>query len=240
MPTIRIPLHSRKYPGRFTLIDEEDYELVNQYRWCPNVRPHTTYAVASPGLRLHRLILGVSDSSILVDHINHDGLDNRRDNLRVASTHQNIWNSRPRGGSSSRFRGVRWHPRAGRWCVANSTGGVAKDYGSFLDEVLAGHVADRVARKVYGEYAYLNFPDSPITDQELDAWIERDRELRRQIDHQKRLGNTKARKLTEEQVEQIRRRYQKGVPGSGCPALAREFGVSTRTIQFIINGETWR
>lgn len=93
--------------GKHALVDDEDFELVNKYNWCVHndkVRAKLFYAVChqknkKSNLRMHRFILKVNSKEI-VDHINCNGLDNRKENLRIVTNQQNQWNR------SNKNRGV--------------------------------------------------------------------------------------------------------------------------------------
>lgn len=167
MPTREIPLSSRKYPGLVALIDEADYELVGQFQWRPSVCGESlVYARANPNTEagqgsvlLHRLLLGLTgDSSrnLVGDHINRDGLDNRRSNLRTCEQSSNLWNRRSNQRGSSKFKGVHWH--ATKWCVQISCNNKRLHLGSFDNEVIAALAYDAAARELHGEFARLNFP----------------------------------------------------------------------------------
>lgn len=97
--------------GLVALLDEEDYWLAQPYRWKPAPGGRTRYAVTKdPWGRtssLHRLILRPKASQE-VDHINGDGLDNRRINLRLCSHQQNSCNMKPIEGTTSPYKGVAW------------------------------------------------------------------------------------------------------------------------------------
>jgi hypothetical protein len=91
--------------GKVALIDDDDYALVKDHRWCADFLVHTWYVVAHvPGsgasgrggrtVYMHRLLLGERAEGKQVDHINHDGLDNRRVNLRAVTQHANMQNRR--------------------------------------------------------------------------------------------------------------------------------------------------
>lgn len=174
MSTIRIPLNSRKYPGLYALIDEADYELVGQYRWHPKVAESGNIYAATTDrtkgqkitIRMHRLIAG-ADSSEFVDHANMDGLDNRRDNLRIATRSENNANRPGRykdGALTSRYRGVyretdtrRNTPRSfwkAKCCAKNRV--VLHAY--FPTEIEAALAYDEAARQHQGKFARLNFP----------------------------------------------------------------------------------
>ncbi|MEJ7902101.1 MAG: hypothetical protein WKF63_09650, partial [Thermomicrobiales bacterium] len=112
---VLIPLNVRIVPAMSVIVDPEDAERVAQYAWHP-VRPSTKtaraifyamrskYQVEIP-LYMHRLIAGIDDPKVKVDHRNYNGLDNRRCNLRVVTSQQNNFNSRPHAVATSRFKG---------------------------------------------------------------------------------------------------------------------------------------
>ena len=105
--------------------------------------------------RMHQLITGWS----LTDHIDRNGLNNQRSNLRVATGRQNGLNSRSPGGGS-RYKGVQWHKQARRWRARIRAHGVNYELGCYRNEADAGRAYDAAARELFGEFAYLNFPDS--------------------------------------------------------------------------------
>jgi hypothetical protein len=163
---VEIPLYGKKAAGRVALVDQADANLVLRNRWHVyevrrSGRTHGPYASAfNRGIggivSMHKLITGWP----LTDHLNHDGLDNRRQNLRPATTSQNRQNQRPPIGGSSRFKGVSWHKRSRKWVA--QMGGEQHYLGSFASEEDAARAYDCAARQAYGEFAYLNFPDEVI------------------------------------------------------------------------------
>ena len=101
--------------GYVAIVDDEDFERVAQYNWSASCKKHTIWDVRRPcpnsrkNIYLHRFILDVTDPKIQVDHRNHNGLDNRRSNLRVTGRAGNVHNTRKRvPPTSSRFKGVNW------------------------------------------------------------------------------------------------------------------------------------
>lgn len=158
MGTIKIPLHSRKYPNLYALIDEEDYELVRQYRWNPDTRSRTVYAQTQIGQKtvyLHRLLVG-PDSSGHVDHANQDGLDNRRSNLRVCTQSENNRNSRI-PVSKTGYRGVE-RTVSGKYRAYIYENNRRVLIGLFDLPEIAAIARDEMARKIHGDFAVLNFP----------------------------------------------------------------------------------
>jgi hypothetical protein len=103
---------------------------------------------------MHQLITGYPRT----DHKNHDGLDNRRRNLRAATVAQNQQNARSHLGSTSRYKGVSWNSKQRRWIAAIRHQGNAKRLGTFGVEKDAALAYDRAAQELFGEFAVLNFP----------------------------------------------------------------------------------
>ena len=159
-----IPLHGRKAAGRVVLVDDSDYGLVMQYRWhvfeqVRKGRVHGPYAITSVNhsrekhlvVYMHKLLTGWP----LVDHIDGNGLNNQRSNLRAATNSQNLRNSGPRGGSSQ-FKGV-FRYRNGRWQSSIMVDGKSTHLGYFVEEVEAALAYDAAALRLHGPFARLNF-----------------------------------------------------------------------------------
>jgi len=149
--------------GYEAIVDNEDHDLVSQYTWQVwDYNHRNIYATATDRtngkktIRMHRLIMNPEDG-MEVDHINGNGLDNQRENLRVCSVAENRRNRRSNRNSTSRFVGVsydKWRgERPSKW--AASIGG--KRIGYFKTEKEAAQAYDRVAKEKYGEFANLNF-----------------------------------------------------------------------------------
>ena len=133
-------------------VDEEDWDLVYD-RW------HLTskgYARSARGL-MHRIILGLTrDDHRQVDHENHDKLDNRRENLRIATRVQNGANrGKFKGTYSSQYKGVSRHWN--KWQAVIRIDGKLYRLGFFDDEVSAAQAYDQAALNAWGEYASLNY-----------------------------------------------------------------------------------
>ena len=155
---------------RFATVNEEDFELVEGSTWVLKVWRTNTYAIeflydeprlpggGYPFITMHRLITGWE----YVDHINGDGLDNRRSNLRQATHAQNIQNQRTQQRSKSGYRGVTYFPNAGKWKRTKPWRARIKidgrdiTLGYFATPEEAAKVWNEAAQEAWGEYAHLN------------------------------------------------------------------------------------
>lgn len=107
---------------------------------------------------MHRLITGAAPGQE-VDHVNRDGLDNRRANLRVATRSQQIANQDIRLDNTSGYRGVSWRRDSRRWQAQLTVNGKWRGLGCYDDPEDAARAYDAAAREHFGEFAVLNFPD---------------------------------------------------------------------------------
>jgi hypothetical protein len=153
--------------GEVFLYSSVDRELVNKHSWSRQLRPDgavvakTSVRDVSSGRQrtvyLHRLIMGVTDPRVLVDHRDRNTLDCRRRNLRKSNHQTNAQNSKSRKGSS-KYKGVWWYPAYAKWVSQIRISGKRKHLGYFDNEVLAAKAYDTAARQYHGAFARLNFP----------------------------------------------------------------------------------
>lgn len=145
-------------------MDLEDYPTLSRLPWTRHISKTPkcikTYAICTSTVigqvLMHRLIM-VPRGSMVVDHINGNGLDNRKSNLRVCSTGQNMANKGP--SASHGFKGVTRRGGKGPWIAEIAPEGHHIYLGIFRTIEEAARAYDVAARKWYGEFAYLNFPD---------------------------------------------------------------------------------
>lgn len=155
--------------NKITFVDDEDYSVISRYNWCAHKDGNTYYAMAYiPGsgkkhkkmIYLHRLIMNAQPEQ-QVDHINGNGLDNRRENLRFATRSQNRQNQFHIRGSS-KYKGVTWSKRDSVWVSRITVGGKIKFTGNYKNEEDAAKAYDKAAIEYFGEFARLNFPQEVI------------------------------------------------------------------------------
>lgn len=149
-------------------VDEQDRDLL-RYAWNPNHngylmahRRNTTKPSGHEMFRLHREVMArILGRSLLkeelVDHINHDKLDNRRANLRVADASQSLFNLRAKDGGSSRFIGVFWDAPRSTWRAEVRAYNSRFYVGRFDSELEAAWMRDQYASELHGDFASLNF-----------------------------------------------------------------------------------
>ncbi len=156
--------------GYFALVDDTDYSLLMQRKWCVQVRKHSCYAQRCDWIdgkahivRMHRQVLGLSRSDgKMVDHIDGNGLNNQKNNLRLCTQSQNLQNCVKHRDGSSKYKGVSLDPKYNKWVAKirhpNTTG--SKHIGRFAKEIDAAKAYDGKAKELFGEFARLNLPEN--------------------------------------------------------------------------------
>lgn len=150
--------------GKSTIVDDADYEWLSQWKWFALgdgryavSRPWDTQSKRQQSVYMHRLILD-APSHLEVDHINGDGLDNRRCNLRLCDASSNRVNAGLTTRNTSGFKGV--HPRPyGRWGAHIRFRNVPLHIGTFATPEAAARAYDAVAKTIHGQFAKINFPE---------------------------------------------------------------------------------
>lgn len=158
---IRIPLTK----GKFAIIDTQDLLIVGQFSWRANEHsPGRWYARRSfrhdgrqSSEQMHRRIVG-PPVGLWVDHINGDGLDNRRSNLRLCTRQQNTANQAVTTTGASGFRGVRRFRNTTKWQAQIKVNQRSLHLGQFNTPEEAAHAYDAAAWRAFGPFATLNFP----------------------------------------------------------------------------------
>ena len=148
--------------GMVAVVDDADYDFVNQWKWHAKRDQGCYYAARSvtvngkrKTLRLARILAGAAPGQ-LVDHIDRCTLNNQRANLRVCSQSQNLMNAKVYSRNTSGFKGVSWHQGRKRWRVRTRKDGKEKHWGYFASKEEAAHAYDRIAQAQFQDFALTN------------------------------------------------------------------------------------
>ena len=159
--TTVIILERKNGPNLECIVDTADYDKVKDFRWTAKRGSRTFYARTwgDGRIQIHQLLQPGCEE---VDHWDHNGLNNRRSNLRPVTHAQNTRNAQKRkDGVSSKFKGVCWDKQNRKFQAAITANGKRTHLGSFDSEEEAARVWNEAAKKLHGEFACLNtFPET--------------------------------------------------------------------------------
>ena len=150
--TKQIPLTQSK----FAIVDDEDFEYLNQWKWYVHKNGNNFYAVRGfpKRIQMHRVVMNTSDG-IEVDHIDGNGLNNTRSNLRNCTHVQNMQNRKKNSDNTSGYKGVDWHNEKWRAQITINKKIVFLGYFSSIED--AAHAYDTAAKEGHGNFAKTNF-----------------------------------------------------------------------------------
>lgn len=157
--------------GKFAQVDDSDYEYLNQFKWYTIKTKSKDRFYAGRGIKVNgkqkMLMLHTDimkpDKGNVTDHIDHNGLNCQRINMRICTANQNRKNRSASPGKTSKYLGVRLHKQAYkgkiclRWEAQIVSGGKQIYLGKFKDEIEAAKCYDKAAAKYHGEYSNFNF-----------------------------------------------------------------------------------
>lgn len=151
-----------KNRGKYVaLVDDEDYERINQFNWCAVKMGNSIYAVRNVRLDVNTRKTIYMQWEIMggksVDHIFGVGLNNQKSNLRFCTKQQNSMNNNPYKNSSSKYKGVSWFKQTKKWMSNIRINNKQIYLGLFVNEIDAANMYDTAAKKYFGEFARLNF-----------------------------------------------------------------------------------
>lgn len=149
--------------GYYSIISDIDFELISKYKWYVRIAKNTCYAVTNINkvtVQMHRFIMKPS-KKFMIDHINGNGLDNRRINLRICTRSQNLMNSnKPKNAKTSKYKGVslnkqsKNHKKIWRSEIRLNKKGILIGY--FKTEIEAAKAYNKKAKELFGQFAKLN------------------------------------------------------------------------------------
>jgi len=160
-----IKLNSVKYPGLECIVDDEDYDELIKYNWHPKIylKDNVCYAAMwnhGHPITIHIFIMKYHEHNINnqdIDHKDHNGLNNQKENLRICTKSQNHYNTnKHRGNKTSEYKGVSFDKHRNKWFVQLKFDNKNIYIGRFDKEKDAGLAYNKKAIEVYGDYAHLN------------------------------------------------------------------------------------
>lgn len=144
--------------GEKFLVSDEDYDFLNQFNWCTNDKGSADHRVGSKLIKMHHVIaIRMGLTFTLIDHKDRNPYNNQRDNLRPATKSQNGMNRGPQSNNrTSSYKGVSFDFKNNKWkaqiCIKQSK----MHLGLFDTEIEAAKKYNHVAKRLHGEFAYLN------------------------------------------------------------------------------------
>lgn len=158
---MELKVNSLKHGEKIILIDEDDYyklKLKKPYLSLVNNYFYGYIYYDNKNIAIHRLVTDCP-RGMIVDHINHNTLDNRKENLRICTHQENMRNSFKNKNLTSKYKGVSWHKDKKRYRVQLTIDGKCKEFGLFKNEIDAAKKYNQLVSSIYGEFAVLNIID---------------------------------------------------------------------------------
>lgn len=151
--------------GQVAVVDDADFDWLNQWKWYAHKHPRgrcfyairNTYKDAKhQTIKMHRLILGITDPKVLCDHKDGDGLNNQRSNLRPCTITENNRNIAPKRCGFSQYKGVTHIKKTGKWKVRIHYDSKDRHIGHYDTAEEAAIAYNEAATRHHGEFAYIN------------------------------------------------------------------------------------
>lgn len=145
--------------GKFAIVDADNYHELAKFKWFTESAHNTFYAARKQNgksIKMHRQITNAPDH-LVVDHIDHNGLNNRKSNLRLCTFAENAKNINSFAPNTSAYKGVHWHKNLKKWAAQITSDKRSHHLGYFESQLTAAKAYDNAAKKLHGEFATTNF-----------------------------------------------------------------------------------
>jgi len=152
--------------GKVALVDDEDYDELNKFKWYAHkdhnwerwyVVRHEYVNRKQKTILMHQQITGFKHK--MIDHVDRDGLNNKKSNLRPCTQSQNAKNRSMLKNNTSGLRGVHYDKKRKKWIAQIEKDEKGIYLGGFIDKEDAGRAVDKKSKELYGEFVILNFPE---------------------------------------------------------------------------------
>ena len=144
--------------SKFAIVDDEDFEYLNQFKWFAFNSRGIYYACRGKNKKnifMHREIMKTV-KDMVVDHKNHNGLDCRKSNMRNCTKTENMRNRKSSKNSSSKYLGVSWCKARKKWQAHIFINKKSKNLGRFIKEIEAAKRYNKFAKIIHGDFANIN------------------------------------------------------------------------------------
>lgn len=152
----RVAIIDLKNANDFCIVDKEDEEKLNQYSWYKNDAGYALNKSGKIAIRMHRLLMNCTNDMV-VDHINRNKLDNRKENLRIVTQSNNGKNlTKTSSNTTSKYKGVCWYKRDKKWRAYIVLNNKQVHLGYFDNQISAAEAYNHKAKELFKEFANLN------------------------------------------------------------------------------------
>lgn len=167
----KIVLNSKKYGNKICFVDDDDFELLSLQTWQLSHTTNTFYARTTQknnqkSRAMHKIIMEKhfnTHNDTIIDHMDQNGLNNQKKNLRVADKSKNGANSKLNKANKSGYRGVTFQKDINKWRVRIWKNNKPISGGCFKNKFDAARAYDLIAKEIFGDFATLNFPETSRT-----------------------------------------------------------------------------
>ncbi len=151
--------------GKVALVDDEDFEAVSQFKWYATVKDGRIYYACRKTtingqriiIHMHRLLMGLDKGCAkVIDHIDGNGLNNQKCNLRICTIQQNCQNRKSQKNNTSGYKGVSFDKQYLKWKARICAKDKRTVIGYYVNKEQAALAYNEAAKKHYGEFASLN------------------------------------------------------------------------------------
>ena len=153
--------------NQIATVDDKDYEIIILDKWFVHFERGRYYAWRNKNkrpMRMHHVVMGIPPKGYEIDHIDRNGLNNQRNNLRIVTRSENNLNAKKRKNSSSQYKGVQWNKNKQKWYAEFKYLGKRFCLGYFNKEQDAAKERDWFVINYYGRNTMLNFPNYNYDD----------------------------------------------------------------------------